>query len=485
MKTRTLIGLLTLITLLGSSAWSAELLKAENPIPGRYIVVFRQDALGEGPSDAYGGGTLDLKGRSMALLAGGRLQRILGHALPAVVIETDATGVQRLLSDPSVAYVAEDAVVRAAGVETAPPSWGLDRIDQRDPSLDGAYTYHATGQGAHLYVVDSGVRSTHQDLAGRVDTSEAFSAIDDGYGTEDAHGHGTFVAAVAAGSTYGVAKAATIHPVRVLNAYGWGSVSDVVAGLDWVVANHQDPAVVVMSLVTQGNTALDDAVRACLDAGITVVAAAGNEGGDACLDSPARVEGAITVGATDQSDTRAPFSNAGPCVDLFAPGTGIVSAWAGSDDDAVTMDGTSAAAPHAAGIAALYLSLYPWASPDEVAWALTSQATPGVADPAGAPDLLAYSAFVDDSVDRPPFAIFDVLSCRNRRCRLDASGSTDDDRIVSYSWDFGDGTFVDGKKSSKIGHRFPSTGAAFPVTLTVTDSVGQSTSYQREIRFSW
>jgi subtilisin family serine protease len=269
------------------------------------------------------------------------------------------------------------------------PSWGLDRIDATDDPLDGRYRFLNTGAGVRVYVIDTGVRSDHSDLAGRV--IPGWSAIGDGGGTEDCNGHGTHVAGTVAGSAFGVAKGATIVAIRVLDCNGAGFASSVVSGISWAIANHPGgPGVINLSLGGPANSAIDRAVEDATARGLVVVAAAGNEGGDACAVSPARAASAVTTGATTSKDTRASYSNFGGCVDLFAPGSGITSAWHTGSGASATLSGTSMAAPHVAGLAARLLQAEPGAGPSRIANLLTGSATSGSVDGTnGSPNLLA------------------------------------------------------------------------------------------------
>ena len=410
-------------------------------------------------------------------------------------VSTDASGANALAADPRVARVEADAWVRAAGAQIAPPSWGLDRIDQRGPALDGWFLFGATGSGSHLFVFDTGIRSTHADFDGRVDTASAYTALDDGLGSEDCNGHGTHVAGIAGGLLYGAAKAVILHPVRVLGCDGAGYLSDVIAAIDWMVAEveaHQSGpasghwrAVANLSLEAPASYVFDIAVRKAVASGITVVVSAGNDASDACAFSPSGVSEAIVVGATDDTDQLAAFSNGGPCVDLLAPGVAIVSSWIRDDDDAVVLSGTSTAAAHVAGVAATLLEAYPWLRPEDVERLLAERSTAGMASDLapGTTDRLVYSAFMDDGEDDPPFATFTVDCSHQRACAFDAGGSFDDVDVVSYAWDFGDGAIATGRKAS---HTYD--GAApgpYAVTLTLTDSADQVSRHTVEVGTYW
>jgi len=261
--------------------------------------------------------------------------------------------------------------------QTPVPSWGLDRIDAIDVPLDNRYSYFSAGSGVRVYVIDTGIRADHVDLAGRV--GSGWNAIADDQGTNDCNGHGTHVAGTVAGSSYGVAKSAVVIPVRVLDCTGSGFTSSVIAGVNWVIANHPGgPAIINMSLGGPANSTLDRAVADAAAAGITVVVAAGNSNTDACSTSPARAPQALTIGATTSTDARASYSNYGSCVNLFAPGSSITSAWSTSPTATRTISGTSMAAPHVAGMAARLLQMNPGSSPSTVASLLTGSATTDV-----------------------------------------------------------------------------------------------------------
>jgi subtilisin family serine protease len=279
------------------------------------------------------------------------------------------------------------------------PTWGIDRIDEADLPLDNTYVYNESGEGVHVYVIDTGIRTTHSEFGGRASVS--FDAL--GGNGQDCHGHGTHVAGTVGGATYGVAKDATLHAVRVLNCSGSGTTAGVIAGVDWVTQNHQSPAVANMSLGGSASAALDNAVNNSINSGVTYAIAAGNSSANACNYSPARVAAALTAGASTNTDARASFSNFGSCLDVFAPGQSITSAWSTSDGATNTISGTSMASPHVAGVAALFLEANPGAAPATVASALVNGATTnrltGIGS--GSPNRLLYS-LLDGSQPPPP-----------------------------------------------------------------------------------
>jgi subtilisin family serine protease len=374
------------------AARSAKLVQVARPIAGQYVVVLVDG--GQPASVAATAGSLTQR-------YGGTVLRTYGAVLPGFAARLSAEQARQLAADPSVKYVEEDGAVEAAAVQSNAP-WALDRIDQRPPPLDGSYAYPSAGVGIHVYVIDSGIRATHAELAGRV--AAGFGAVKDGGGTGDCNGHGTAVASVAAGATYGVAKGATVHPVRVFGCDGTGTVSAVLAGIDWVTSNATAPAVASLSFAGAASPALDAAVEASIGAGVTYVVAAGNDGHDACGSSPARVARALTVSAAGlgqlpggaSTDVVWPSSNQGPCVDLFAPGVGVSAATVGSDTATATFDGTSIAAAHVAGAVALFLERHPTSSPMHVADALLGNATLFVAEGlvAGTPNRFLYTGFL-------------------------------------------------------------------------------------------
>jgi subtilisin family serine protease len=363
-----------------------KLRKNANKIENSYIVVLNDDIVGE-------------KGRfsiapyvasEMAETHRGKLKHVYQNAINGFAAEMTEEEAEALSNDFRVAYVEEDGMMYADITQTNPP-WGLDRIDQRNRPLNGTYNYNFTGANVRAYVIDTGIRTTHSQFGTRAAAS--FDAF--GGNGQDCNGHGTHVAGTIGGTTYGVAKSVQLRAVRVLNCSGSGSTSGVIAGVDWVRLNHQAPAVANMSLGGGVSTALDTAVNNLHNAGVSIAVAAGNSNANACNSSPARAANAITVGSTTQTDARSSFSNFGTCVDIFAPGSGILSAWFSSNTATATLSGTSMASPHVAGVAAQYKQANPGASPTTIRNAIVNNATTNViSNPgSGSPNRLLYSAF--------------------------------------------------------------------------------------------
>lgn len=362
---------------------------------GRYIVVLKDSVDHPGAV-----------AREHAQGNGARIGFVYSKALKGYSATMSDVAAARLSSDRRVSYVEADGVVHKSA-EQPGATWGLDRIDQRALPLNTSYTYSAAGTGVTAYIIDSGIRASHPEFGGRVVSGT--DTVDGDANSDDCDGHGTHVAGTVGGSTYGVAKNVRLVGVRVLDCTGSGTWSGVIAGIDWVTGNHAagTPAVANMSLGGGASTSIDTAVNNSIADGVSYAVAAGNgdqagRAQDACGRSPARVPAALTVGATDRTDTKASWSNYGTCLDLFAPGVGITSST--MDGLTGTWSGTSMATPHVAGVAALYLENTPAAPPADVTSAITGQATPNVvlSPGTGSPNLLLFSLLTVGTTPSPP-----------------------------------------------------------------------------------
>ncbi|MFD9293398.1 S8 family peptidase [Streptomyces sp. NPDC060030] len=350
-------------------------------VPGQYIVTLAPGQKPAAMAEQLGVSTIFTYSKVLhgfaASLTSAQLEKVRG-----------AAGVQAV-EENSEASVSPPAAKSAGGKRAVAGSWGQDRIDQRNLPLDGTYDVDGAGAGVTAYILDTGIESAHGEFGGRV--GAGYDAIGDGRDGEDCNGHGTHVAGTVAGATYGVAPAASLVPVRVLNCEGSGTWAGIIAGLDWIAQNAEQPAVVNASLGGPASSAVDDAFDALAAEGTLSVVAAGNEDQDACDVSPARADGVLAVGASDDRDRQATFSNWGTCVWLYAPGVDIVSAKLGGGS--TTLSGTSMASPHVAGAAALYKEQHPDASPQDVTEALAAEATPDVLTGlgTGSPDRLLHT----------------------------------------------------------------------------------------------
>ncbi|MEN3305497.1 MAG: hypothetical protein V7603_1699 [Micromonosporaceae bacterium] len=343
-------------------------------IADRYIVVLKNRTAS---SAAVKAEALTLTSRF-----GGTVTHEYTSSLRGFSARMSAAQAKRMAARAEVAYVEQDRVVKVAGTQSPTPSWGLDRIDQPYRPLDSSYTYAGTASTVHAYIIDTGIRISHTDFGGRA--TYGYNFVDGTTDAADCMGHGTHVAGTVGGTGYGVAKQVQLVAVKVLDCDGFGTTSQVIAGVDWVTGNAVKPAVANMSLGGSHSDALDAAVADSIATGITYAIAAGNSGLDACAySSPADVASAITVGATDSTDTRPWWSNFGRCLDVFAPGVGITSAWILSDTATIALDGTSMASPHVAGAAALILADHPDYTPAQVRDAVVGGAVTGAVDDPG------------------------------------------------------------------------------------------------------
>lgn len=377
-----LIVALTLSVSSAAAKGGAPILGADSltAVSGRYIVVFKPGT----PAAEMSAAAEHARG------LGGQVDFVYEAALSGFAGNFPEQAIFGLSHNPNIEFIEADQEITIDATQS-PATWGLDRIDQRNLPLNNAYNYNFTGTGVTAYIIDTGIRITHNEFGGRASSGRDF--VDNDSNADDCHGHGTHVAGTVGGSTYGVAKGVSLVAVRVLNCSGSGTTSGVIAGIDWVTSQHTTgKAVANMSLGGSPSTALDNAVRTSIADGVVYAIAAGNSNRNACNFSPARTAEAITVGATTSTDARASYSNKGSCLDLFAPGSSITSAWITSNTATNTISGTSMATPHVAGVAALYLQGHN-ATPQQVRDAIVNAATPNVVGNAGkgSPNRLLYS----------------------------------------------------------------------------------------------
>ncbi|MEP7074932.1 MAG: S8 family serine peptidase [Acidobacteriota bacterium] len=371
---------------------------ADKPIPNRYIVVLDENVVRK---DAVGP-EIEAQAIFLSSAYGGSVKKVFADAIKGFVVEMSATQAKEMSIDPSIKSIEEDGYIGISSTETNAP-WALDRIDQRALPLDTTYSYTGSGIGVHAYILDTGINVTHAEFGGRA--SVAYDPLGDGQNGIDCNGHGSHVAGLIGSSTYGVAKNVTLHSVRVLPCDGvHGQISDLVDGISWVAANKIRPAVANISITSAGtSSALETVLTNAIASGVTFTIAAGNNNADACGYTPARTAAAITVGATGSTDVRAGFSNWGSCVDIFAPGVSMTSAWIGSDTALNTVSGTSMASPTVAGVVALYLETHPNATSAAVWDALNGFSTAGVVTglDVASPNKLVFSS-VNGAPPPPP-----------------------------------------------------------------------------------
>ncbi len=423
---------------------------------------------------------LSAQAQNMAAAAGAQVVAVWGAALNGFAVNADAAAIAKIRANPAVEYVEPVQVMRKIAVQAPTPSWGLDRIDQHNLPLNTSYTYPTGGTVPHIYIIDTGILTTHNDFTGRIGTSSNHinPVAPSGPVWTDCDGHGTHTSGTAGGTTYGIMKTAIIHAVRVLDCFGSGTTTSVVNGINWVITNATQPAVSNMSLGGSASTSIDNATNNMVAAGIVSAVAAGNSNANACNFSPARAANALTAGSTTSTDARSSFSNFGTCLDIFAPGSSITSDYIGSNSATAILSGTSMASPHVAGVAALYRSFNPTHTAAQVASALITNATPNVVtNPGtGSPNRLLYMGFITGGgpPNVNPVANFTV-NCVPRPggvgadCTYNGTGSTDaDGTIANWSWTSSGRPALTG---SIVTYPYP-IGANVTATLTVTDNAG-------------
>ena len=408
-------------------------------------------------------------------------------ALKGYAVRANAEQLRIIRSDARVAFVEANARATTLVTQTPVPSWGLDRIDQTGLPLSNSFTYGNSGAGVHAYIIDTGILGTHNEFTGRM--GNGFTSVQDGNGTNDCNGHGTHVAGTVGGTQYGVAKGVTLHAVRVLDCSGSGSWAGVISGINWVAANRVLPAVANMSLGGGLNSAINTATANLVAAGVFTAVASGNSSANACSFSPASTPTATTVNSSTSTDARSSFSNYGSCTDIFAPGSGIKSAYNQGNSSTATLSGTSMASPHVAGAGALYLAANPSHTPAQADAALKQFATANaISNPGtGSPNRLLNISFIGggtgNQAPQADFTITCTTATTPSKCSLDASSSTDDGGFGNLTMLWTNNVARPTKTGNPVSYNYvnSTTRNTFDVTLKVTDAGGLSHSVTKQV----
>ena len=464
-----------------------------------YIVVFNKAAVVSAQAASSANLSASAVVKTMAENVGAEYgvesEKSFAGAVSAAVYSLNSKQIEEMKVDQRIAYIEEDIRMSTVGVQEN-PEWGLDRIDQESSNLDDRYEYPKSKRQVYAYVVDTGVRISHEEFEGRAE--HGIDTVSNDEDATDCNGHGTHVAGSIGGKTYGVSKDVKIVGVRVLDCGGSGSVSNIVEAINWVIENRKDPAVVNMSLGGGTSKTLDNAIEALVRSGVTAVVAAGNDDKNACNYSPARVSDAITVGSIQKGDRRSSFSNYGDCVDIFAPGSRIKSSWYQNDSQTKTISGTSMATPHVAGVAALVLGSDEEVSrPDQVKSVILQNASAGkLSDPgSGSPDLLLSTVFIDKSDDSSPGEepVEPEPEPENKAPVVDAeivvdglsvsvksSSSDEDGQVIGVVIDYGDGTVVEAYEGV---HDYAAAGS-YVIEVVAVDDKGAMSKVQKTVEIS-